>query len=86
MYDALVSLAFNVGSIADSKLVTAINRGDFDAASLEFRDWNNVTLKDATGRKYLTPSPGLTARRRKEEDLSRRNRGRPNAWSSRAVR
>jgi type VI secretion system secreted protein VgrG len=68
MYDALASLAFNVGSIADSKLAAAVNRGDFDAASLEFRDWNKITQKK-NGREVKLPNNGLTARRRKEEDM-----------------
>jgi lysozyme len=62
MYDALVLLAFNVGSIRNSKLVAAMNRGDFDAASLEFRDWNNVT-RSFRGEDIKRPSDGLEPRR-----------------------
>lgn len=40
----------------------------FNAASLEFRDWNNVTEK-RNGREVKEPSEGLTFRCRKEEDM-----------------
>lgn len=67
MYDSLILLSYNVGSIAGSKLVAKMNAGDFDGASLEFRDWNNITVT-RNGVEVLEPSDGLTARRLREED------------------
>jgi lysozyme len=71
MYESMVSLAFNVGGNAfcKSKLVRKVNARDFDGASLEFRDWGNVTTKDASGQDVLQKNEGLTARRLWEEDM-----------------
>jgi lysozyme len=55
-FDALVSLAFNVGIIPfkRSRLLKLVNAGEFDAASREFSKW---------------VLPGLAARRAAEQEL-----------------
>jgi lysozyme len=62
-FDALVSLAWNIGAgaIGGSTIIKCHNRGDFEAASRAFGLWDKVRV----GGK-LVSSPGLTARRRKE--------------------
>lgn len=61
-FDALVSLAFNVGSgaVGKSTLLRLLNAGDKAGAADEFLRWNKA------GGKVL---PGLTARRAAERDL-----------------
>lgn len=43
-FDALVSLAFNIGTaaFADSTLVKCINAGDLQGAGMQFISWNKV--------------------------------------------
>jgi len=61
-FDALVSIAFNVGSgaIGGSTLLKLLNSGDTKGASAEFAKWNKA------GGKVLA---GLTARRAAEREL-----------------
>ncbi len=61
-FDAMVSLAFNIGDNAfkNSTLVEVMNRGDVRRAADEFLRWNKVN-----GR----PNDGLTKRRRMERGL-----------------
>ena len=61
-FDAMVSLAYNigVGNFSKSTLLKKVNSGDFDGASNEFLKWNK------SGGKELL---GLTRRREKEKDL-----------------
>lgn len=63
-FDALVSLAFNigVGAFARSTLLKKLKRGDLEAAPAEFMKWNKVGGKASTG---------LTRRRRAEAALWR---------------
>jgi len=46
-YDALVSLAFNIGrsNFAGSKLVSVLNQGDYSGAAGEFANWARVGSK-----------------------------------------
>ena len=61
-FDAMVSLAYNigVGNFSKSTLLKKVNAGDFIGASEEFLRWNKA------GRKELL---GLTKRRKREFDL-----------------
>ena len=61
-FDAMVSLAYNigVGNFSKSTLLKKVNAGDFIGASEEFLKWNK------SGRKELL---GLTRRREREKDL-----------------
>lgn len=61
-FDAMVSLAYNigVGNFSKSTLLKKLNKGDFKGASLEFERWNRA------GGKVLA---GLTKRRLKEKAL-----------------
>jgi lysozyme len=69
-FDALVSLAFNVGldidvdtkaeGLGDSRLLELVNAGEFTFASLEFGKWVYARHKRR---------PGLVARRRQESEL-----------------
>lgn len=61
-FDAMVSLAYNigVGNFSKSTLLKKVNSGDFDGASNEFLKWNK------SGGKELL---GLTRRRKREHDL-----------------
>ncbi len=63
MYDALVSLAFNIGAgaFAGSTVVRRLNQGDFAGAADAILMWNKVTING-----QLQPSAGLTARREDE--------------------
>lgn len=63
-FDALVDLAFNLGSaaLAKSTLMKLHNLGDFDGASDEFARWNKAGGK---------PMRGLTTRRASEAALYR---------------
>ena len=65
-FDAMVSLAYNigVGNFSKSTLLKKVNSGDFDGASNEFLKWNK------SGEKEL---PGLTRRRKREQDLFKIN-------------
>lgn len=67
-FDALVSLAFNIGVTAflDSTLLKKLRMQDHEAVSLEFMRWNKATVK---GEKI--PVAGLTRRRRTEQRLYR---------------
>ena len=61
-FDAMVSLAYNigVGAFLKSTLLKKVNAGDFIGASEEFLKWNK------SGGKELL---GLTRRREREKDL-----------------
>ena len=61
-FDAMVSLAYNigVGNFSKSTLLKKVNSGDFDGASNEFLKWNK-----SSGKELL----GLTRRREREKDL-----------------
>jgi len=65
-FDALVSLAFNIGpaNFRNSTLVRRLNDGDLLAASREFMNWNKDRQNGV-----LRPSRGLTARRQREREL-----------------
>lgn len=65
-FDAMVSLAYNigVGNFSKSTLLKKVNSGDFDGASNEFLKWNK------SGGKELL---GLTKRRKREYDLFKIN-------------
>ena len=61
-FDALVSFAYNcgIGNLRSSTLLRKVNKGDFDAAALEFAKWNKA------GGRVLS---GLTRRRAAEATL-----------------
>ncbi len=61
-FDALVSLAFNIGSsaFAKSALVRVLNGGHYDQVGAQLARWNRVDGK---------PNKGLTARRAREAAL-----------------
>ena len=61
-FDAMVSLAYNigVGNFSKSTLLKKVNSGDFDGASNEFLKWNK------SGGKELL---GLTKRRQREYEM-----------------
>ena len=65
-FDAMVSLAYNigVGAFLKSTLLKKVNAGDFIGASEEFLKWNK------SGGKELL---GLTRRRKREQDLFKIN-------------
>ena len=65
-FDAMVSLAYNIGtgSFLKSTLLKKVNAGDFIGASEEFLKWNK------SGGKELL---GLTRRRKREQDLFKIN-------------
>lgn len=67
-FDALVSLAYNVGpvAVAGSALVRMLNAGNIDDAAERFLQWSKVR-NPKTG--MLEPSPGLLARRRAERTI-----------------
>jgi len=67
MFDALVSLVFNIGAGAfrRSTLLALLNAGDYAGAQAQFSVWNKVTLP--SGEKVA--SAGLVARRALEADL-----------------
>ena len=61
-FDAMVSLAYNigVGNFSKSTLLKKVNSGDFDGASNEFLKWNK-----SSGKELL----GLTKRRKREYEM-----------------
>ena len=65
-FDALVSLAFNigVGNFAKSTLVRRLKAGDMKGAAAQFAVWNKARVKGV-----LTALPGLTRRRAAEAAL-----------------
>ncbi|HEY5209905.1 MAG TPA: lysozyme [Stellaceae bacterium] len=65
-FDALVSLAFNIGggAFGGSTLAARLNAGDFLGAAREFLAWDKIRVAGA-----LTVSPGLSRRRAAERDL-----------------
>jgi len=65
-FDALVSLAFNIGggAFGGSTLAARLNAGDFAGAAREFLAWDKIRVAGA-----LTVSPGLSRRRAAERDL-----------------
>lgn len=66
MFDALVSLTFNIGGNAfrESTLLRLLNEGLYKDASEQFLVWNKVTVK---GKKE--ESKGLAGRRERERKL-----------------
>jgi len=67
-YEALVSLAYNIGAsaFASSTLVKKLNAGDYEGAAEQFAAWNKVR-DPSTG--ALVVSDGLVARRDTEQQL-----------------
>ncbi len=65
-FDALVSLAYNIGpaALAESTLIMLLKKGDMVGAAQEFVKWNRVTVN---GKKV--PNLALTARRIQEQKL-----------------
>lgn len=65
-FDALVSLAFNIGlhNVRNSTLLKRIGEGDYLGAADQFLRWNKITVN---GRKVA--SNGLTRRREAERAL-----------------
>lgn len=65
-YDALVSLAYNIGvkNFKMSTLLAKLNDNDFDGASKEFTRWNKARIKGV-----LQEVKGLTNRRLIEQKL-----------------
>ena len=65
-FDALVSLAFNigVGNFNSSTLVRKLKAGDVSGAAAQFAVWNKARVKGV-----LTALPGLTKRRAAEAAL-----------------
>ena len=65
-YDALTSLAYNIGprALKKSTLMEKLNRGDYDGASNEFGKWNKIRRN---GKKIV--SDGLTNRRAGEKRM-----------------
>lgn len=72
MFDALVSLGYNVGTggggLRTSTLLRKLNAGDYEGAAREFGRWVKGTVN---GR--LVELPGLVRRRKAEETLFRRD-------------
>jgi lysozyme len=68
MYDAMVSLAFNIGSgaFASSSVLRRVNQGDLEGAASAFALWNKVTIDGA-----LVVSNGLVSRRAAEAAMFR---------------
>lgn len=67
MFDALVSLAYNIGigALSRSKSITEnIHKGNYQAAANGFLKYNNGTVNGV-----FQPIPGLTRRRTEERDL-----------------
>lgn len=67
-FDALVSLAYNIGCSAfgNSSLLRKLNNRDIQGAASEFLKWNKITNPN-TGEKE--DSTGLTNRRRSEHKM-----------------
>ena len=65
-FDAMVSLAFNIGgsAFAKSTLVKKLNAGDVTGAANAFLSWNKARVKGV-----LRPVQGLTSRRQRERAL-----------------
>lgn len=65
-FDAMVSLAFNIGldAIAHSTALRELKNGNFEKAKNAIMLWNKVTVN---GKKI--ESKGLTNRRKKEQDM-----------------
>lgn len=63
---ALASFVYNlgIGRLKTSTLLKKLNKGDYAGAALEFSKWNNETKNGV-----LVPSPGLTKRRKAEQEL-----------------
>lgn len=61
-YDALVSLAYNIGTraLSTSTLMKKLNDGDYGGAADEFLRWNKSGVK---------AMPGLTNRRKAEREV-----------------
>lgn len=66
MFDALVSLCYNIGpgAFASSTVVKKLNAGDYKGAAEAFKLWNKVEVKGK-----MVESEGLTRRRKTEMDL-----------------
>jgi lysozyme len=72
-YEALVSLMFNVGQkhLENSKLINALNKGNYEEAATHFTDYIFYHLHDKNGkpRGSALVSRGLLNRRRDEQKL-----------------
>ncbi len=68
MFDALVSLAFNIGGsqFSQSTLVRELNQGLYKDAADEFQKWNKVRNPKTN---KLEENKGLTGRRAREKKL-----------------
>jgi GH24 family phage-related lysozyme (muramidase) len=66
-FDALVSLAYNIGigALQRSTLLAKLNSGDITAAADQFRRWT----KASDGKGGLLELPGLVRRRQEEREL-----------------
>lgn len=73
-FDALVSLAFNIGlrAFEDSTLLRKLRDGDFEAAAAEFDRWIYITKTGADGVKRKLRSRGLMNRRRMDRAVFER--------------
>jgi lysozyme len=65
-FDALVSFAYNCGegNLEKSTLLEYVNQKRFASAAEQFQNWNKIRIKGV-----LTPSKGLTRRRKAEKAL-----------------
>jgi lysozyme len=63
-FDALVSFQYNLGSLAKSSLLTALNKKDYKGAADKFMLYNNARVDGK-----LVPLAGLTKRRTAEKNL-----------------
>lgn len=69
-FDAVVSLAFNIGlgNITGSTLVRKVKAGDYKGAAEQFDVWRMVTIHIG-GKPVKTISPGLVKRRAAERAM-----------------
>lgn len=73
-FDALVSLAFNIGlrAFEESTLLKFVRAGDFESAAAEFDRWIYVTKVGKGGVKRKVRSRGLMNRRRMDRAIFER--------------
>lgn len=73
-FDALVSLAFNIGlrAFEESTLLKCLRAGDFEAAAAEFDRWIYITKTGLDGVKRKVRSRGLMNRRRMDREIFER--------------
>lgn len=72
-FDALVSFTFNLGpaALAGSTLLRLLNQGKYVDAAEQFMRWNKARNRDGE----LVALPGLTRRRKAEQDLFKGRKG-----------